>query len=50
MAEEVYRRPAPPVEEHSERPWAPVLVVVVVVAAFVAGCRAGRGWGRLTGY
>jgi hypothetical protein len=35
--------------ESTERPWA-VMVVVVIVAAFVVGWRSGRGWGRMTGW
>jgi hypothetical protein len=49
MAEGVYQRQAPAAEQRTERPWA-AMMVVLVVAAFVAGCRTGRGWGRLTGY
>jgi hypothetical protein len=36
--------------ESTERPWAPVVMMVVVVTAFVIGCRTGRGWARLTGW
>jgi hypothetical protein len=50
MAESGTRRQALAAQESTERPWAPVVMVVVVVAAFVVGCRTGRGWGRLTGW
>ena len=50
MAESGTEPQAPAVRESTERPWVAVVMVVVAVAAFVAGCRTGRGWGRLTGY
>jgi hypothetical protein len=49
MAEsETHQMPA--AQERGERPWMPVVAVVVVLTAFVAGWRCGRGWGRLTGW
>jgi hypothetical protein len=50
MAEPVDQPQASAAEERTERPWAAVVVVFLVAAAFVAGCRTGRGWARLTGY
>jgi hypothetical protein len=55
MAERAYQQQAPATGERTERPRvaAPVVVTVVVVlvaAAFVAGWRARRGLGRLTGH
>ncbi len=38
------------VPERAERPWMPVLAVVVVSTAFAVGWRCGRGWGRMTGW
>ena len=49
MAEPVDQPQALAAGQRTDRPWAAVVVVLVVVA-FVAGCRTGRGWGRLTGY
>ena len=50
MAELVDQPQAPAAGERADRPWAAVVVAALVVAAFVAGCRTGRGWGRLIGY
>jgi hypothetical protein len=50
MAESSTPAQAPAAQESTERQWTPVVMVVVVVAAFAAGCRTGRGWGRLTGW
>jgi hypothetical protein len=50
MAEPEYKPQALAAGERTERPLAVLVVVVLVATAFVAGCRAGRGWGRLTGY
>jgi hypothetical protein len=50
MAELLYQPQALGAGERTDRPWAVVVVVVLVAAAFVVGCRTGRGWGRLTGY
>jgi hypothetical protein len=49
MAEGVDQRQASAAGERTDRPWVAVMVVLVA-AAFVAGCRTGRGWGRLMGY
>jgi hypothetical protein len=49
MAEPEYRRKAPAAGKPPYAPWAAALVVLVA-AAFVAGWRSRRGWGRLTGY
>jgi predicted small secreted protein len=53
MAEPVYEHHARAAEKRTEKrtekPWA-MVVLVLVAAAFVAGCRTGRGWGRLVGY
>jgi hypothetical protein len=50
MAEPGTQRQAQAARGRTERPWAPVVLVVVIVAAFVVGWRTGRGWGRLTGW
>ena len=43
-------RPVPLASERGEQPWAPAVVAVLIVAAFVLGWRAGRGWGRMLGW
>jgi hypothetical protein len=50
MAGSETRRQMPAAQDRGERPWIPVVMVVVVAAVFIAGWRAGRGWGRLTGW
>lgn len=54
MAEMADQRPATGAEERSERPLAVgalvVMMMLLVPAAFVAGWRARRSLGRLTGY
>jgi hypothetical protein len=51
MAEPVDQPQTPAAGERTERPRAAAVVVLVLVAAaFAAGCRTGRGWGRLMGY
>jgi hypothetical protein len=40
----------PLASERDEQPWAPAMVAVLIVAAFVLGWRAGRGWGRMLGW
>jgi hypothetical protein len=48
--ESTERHQAVAARESAGRPWAPVVMVVAVVAAFVVGWRTGRGWGRLIGW
>jgi hypothetical protein len=51
MVEGAYQRRTPEAAgRRTERPWAAPAMVLLVAAAFVAGWRSRRRWGRLTGY
>jgi hypothetical protein len=51
MAEGAYQRQAGAAGQRTKRsPAEPVVVLLLIAAAFVAGWRARRGWHHMTGY